>query len=199
MVEFLCFHVWKIFKPFWFVLGTLAAKYEKLGGEVKWMGKPDKVIRSFCSSYLLHIFLCFLISRDIYAYVIALTNRVASLLYQPYTFRHSTSSHDCQRIQFSVGFAIPNSILRYLKSHIIHSFFTLLNKHSTVSNWHWCCGLLNKAESSNQVGWFGIRHDYEIYVGLFPNLNPTRSEAPSFPHHAIIYEDTIIPPCFEYL
>ncbi|OVA07303.1 HAD-superfamily hydrolase [Macleaya cordata] len=24
--------------------GTLAAKYEKLGGEVKWMGKPDKVI-----------------------------------------------------------------------------------------------------------------------------------------------------------
>lgn len=25
-------------------LGTLAAKYEKLGGEVKWMGKPDKVI-----------------------------------------------------------------------------------------------------------------------------------------------------------
>ncbi|KAJ6297432.1 hypothetical protein OIU78_023055 [Salix suchowensis] len=28
--------------------GTLAAKYEKLGGEVKWMGKPDKVM-------LLHI------------------------------------------------------------------------------------------------------------------------------------------------
>lgn len=24
--------------------GTLAAKYEKLGGEVKWMGKPDKII-----------------------------------------------------------------------------------------------------------------------------------------------------------
>lgn len=24
-------------------LGTLADKYEKLGGEVKWMGKPDKV------------------------------------------------------------------------------------------------------------------------------------------------------------
>ncbi|XP_066351610.1 uncharacterized protein [Miscanthus floridulus] len=24
--------------------GTLAAKYESLGGEVKWMGKPDKVI-----------------------------------------------------------------------------------------------------------------------------------------------------------
>lgn len=24
--------------------GTLASKYEKLGGEVKWMGKPDKVI-----------------------------------------------------------------------------------------------------------------------------------------------------------
>lgn len=24
-------------------LGMLAAKYEKLGGEVKWMGKPDKV------------------------------------------------------------------------------------------------------------------------------------------------------------
>lgn len=25
-------------------IGTLAAKYEELGGEVKWMGKPDKVI-----------------------------------------------------------------------------------------------------------------------------------------------------------
>jgi hypothetical protein len=25
------------------VSGTLAAKYESLGGEVKWMGKPDKV------------------------------------------------------------------------------------------------------------------------------------------------------------
>jgi len=25
------------------ILGTLAAKYESLGGEVKWMGKPDKV------------------------------------------------------------------------------------------------------------------------------------------------------------
>ncbi|XVF37542.1 hypothetical protein REPUB_Repub20aG0017800 [Reevesia pubescens] len=24
--------------------GTLAAKYEKLGGEVKWMGKPYKII-----------------------------------------------------------------------------------------------------------------------------------------------------------
>ena len=24
--------------------GTLASKYENLGGEVKWMGKPDKVI-----------------------------------------------------------------------------------------------------------------------------------------------------------
>ncbi|KAL3011262.1 hypothetical protein AAZX31_07G190300 [Glycine max] len=24
--------------------GTLAAKYEKLGGEVKWMGKPDEII-----------------------------------------------------------------------------------------------------------------------------------------------------------
>lgn len=32
-----------------YVLGTLAVKYEKLGGEVKWMGKPDKVIWSFCS------------------------------------------------------------------------------------------------------------------------------------------------------
>jgi ribonucleotide monophosphatase NagD (HAD superfamily) len=32
------------------LLGTLAAKYEKLGGEVKWMGKPDKVM-------LLHIIL----------------------------------------------------------------------------------------------------------------------------------------------
>ncbi|KAE8663104.1 pyridoxal phosphate phosphatase-like isoform X3 [Hibiscus syriacus] len=28
----------------WFVLSTLAAKYENLGGEVKWMGKPDKII-----------------------------------------------------------------------------------------------------------------------------------------------------------
>ncbi|KAL6343287.1 hypothetical protein AAG906_022362 [Vitis piasezkii] len=26
------------------ILGALAAKYEKLGGEVKWMGKPDKII-----------------------------------------------------------------------------------------------------------------------------------------------------------
>ncbi|KAL6221441.1 hypothetical protein ACLB2K_009192 [Fragaria x ananassa] len=28
----------------YFILGTLAAKYEELGGEVKWMGKPDKII-----------------------------------------------------------------------------------------------------------------------------------------------------------
>ncbi|PHT67113.1 hypothetical protein T459_31538 [Capsicum annuum] len=27
--------------------GTLAATYEKLGGEVKWMGKPDKIIYKF--------------------------------------------------------------------------------------------------------------------------------------------------------
>jgi hypothetical protein len=24
--------------------GTLGAKYEKLGGDVRWMGKPDKVV-----------------------------------------------------------------------------------------------------------------------------------------------------------
>lgn len=30
--------------------GTLAAKYESLGGEVKWMGKPDKVIYSSAMS-----------------------------------------------------------------------------------------------------------------------------------------------------
>ena len=32
---------------FFNLLGTLAAKYEKLGGEVKWMGKPDKVMTAF--------------------------------------------------------------------------------------------------------------------------------------------------------
>lgn len=26
------------------LLGSLAAKYEELAGEVKWMGKPDKVM-----------------------------------------------------------------------------------------------------------------------------------------------------------
>lgn len=34
-------------KLFWVVViptGTLAATYEKLGGEVKWMGKPGEVI-----------------------------------------------------------------------------------------------------------------------------------------------------------
>lgn len=29
------------------LLGTLAAKYEELGGEVKWMGKPDEVMKPF--------------------------------------------------------------------------------------------------------------------------------------------------------
>jgi hypothetical protein len=29
------------------LLGTLAAKYEKLGGEVKWMGKPGEVMKPF--------------------------------------------------------------------------------------------------------------------------------------------------------
>jgi len=29
------------------LLGTLAAKYEMLGGEVKWMGKPDEVMKPF--------------------------------------------------------------------------------------------------------------------------------------------------------
>ncbi|OAY50390.1 hypothetical protein MANES_05G132000v8 [Manihot esculenta] len=40
--------------------GTLAAKYEKLGGEVKWMGKPDKVKLSSIILFFFSLFIWFL-------------------------------------------------------------------------------------------------------------------------------------------
>lgn len=44
------------------ILGTLASKFEKLGGEVRWMGKPDKVVQLLCSlsSSVIILFLIFL-------------------------------------------------------------------------------------------------------------------------------------------
>lgn len=49
-----------------FVLsGTLAAKYEKLGGEVKWMGKPDKVISNFLILIVLDFLFGFILFEGI--------------------------------------------------------------------------------------------------------------------------------------
>ena len=47
------------------LIGTLAAKYEKLGGEVKWMGKPDKVI----SSHILFVIIIYQLKESIMYFI----------------------------------------------------------------------------------------------------------------------------------